>query len=81
VRTTLTLDEDVYAALQREARLTGKPFKAVTNEILRHGLLERSRPTPVRRFKVVARDLRLKAGYSLDSISQLIEQVDGPGYK
>jgi predicted transcriptional regulator len=38
MRTTLTLDDDVAAHLQRLARETGRPFKQLVNEALRAGL-------------------------------------------
>jgi hypothetical protein len=41
MRTTLTLDDDVAAQLQRLARETGRPFKQIVNEALRAGLVPR----------------------------------------
>jgi plasmid stability protein len=38
VRTTLTLDDDLAAALQKKADRTGRSFKEVVNEALRAGL-------------------------------------------
>ncbi|MFM7641511.1 MAG: CopG family transcriptional regulator [Cyanobium sp.] len=38
MRATLTLDDDLAEALNRAARLSGRSFKAVVNETLRHGL-------------------------------------------
>ncbi len=38
MRTTLTLDDDVAAALKQQARLLDKPFKQIVNEALRRGL-------------------------------------------
>jgi len=79
VRTTLTLDEDVAAKLQAEARRSGQSFKATVNEALRRGLL--ASPTKAREgpFRVEARDLGgLQPGLSLDSVTSLLEQVEGP---
>jgi hypothetical protein len=39
MRTTLTLDDDVAAHLQRLARETGRPFKQIVNDALRAGLV------------------------------------------
>ena len=35
----------------------------------------------VKPFKIRARDLKLKPGYSLDKPWDLIEEIEGPGYK
>lgn len=79
MRTTLTLDSDIAVKLKAEARRSGRPFREIVNEMLRRGLAQRraaSRPEP---FRVVARDLgQLRPGLSLDSVADLIEQVEGP---
>jgi plasmid stability protein len=78
MRMTLTLDEDVAARLKTEARRAGRPFRDVVNETLRQGLAG----GPVGRrepLRLHVRDLGdLKTGLSLDSIPELIEQVEGP---
>ncbi len=38
MRTTLTLDEDVTAMLERERQRTGESHRAVTNRLLRKGM-------------------------------------------
>ena len=38
MRTTLTLDDDLAAALKEQARRTEQPFKQVINDTLRRGL-------------------------------------------
>jgi plasmid stability protein len=78
MRTTLTLDEDVAAKLKAEARRAGRPFRDVVNEVLRRGLV--SRPVGRREpLTLQVRDLGgLKPGLSLDNISELIEQIEGP---
>jgi hypothetical protein len=78
MRTTLTLDDDVAAKLKAESRRGGRPFREVVNETLRRGLASRTALSP-QPFKVVTRDLGgLKPGLSLDNISELIEQIEGP---
>ncbi len=78
MRTTLTLDEDVAAKLKAEARRAGRPFRDVVNETLRRGLASRA----VRRKEPVTLQVRdlgdLRPGLSLDNISELIEQIEGP---
>ena len=80
-RTTITLDEDVRAKLESEMKKTGKSFKETVNEILRVGLLSQQALPKEKPFKVRAKNLGLKPGYSLDKVWDLIEEVEGPGYK
>jgi hypothetical protein len=78
VRTTLTLDDDIAARLAAEARRTGRSFKDTVNDALRGGLDAQSRPQ-VEPFRVHARNLgNLRAGVSLDSVTRLLDDVDGP---
>ena len=79
-RTTITLDDDVAAKLKAEMRKSGKSFKETVNQTLRNGLLRpearRSKP-----FKIRAKKLGLKPGYSYDKPWEIIEEIEGPGYK
>jgi hypothetical protein len=59
VRTTLTLDDDVAAAVQRLAAERGWTFKQAVNSLLRAGLAGPARP---RRYRVPARRLGLRPG-------------------
>jgi hypothetical protein len=78
VRTTLTLDEDVAGKLRSEVRRSGRPFREVVNETLRRGLSTRG-ASAQRPFEVAARDLGdLRPGLTLDSVADLLEQVEGP---
>ncbi|WP_099188552.1 CopG family transcriptional regulator [Mycobacterium pseudokansasii] len=63
MRTTVTLDPDVVAALQRVARERGLSFKAVLNDAVRRGLS--GEPTR-RRYRTPSRDLGLRAGVDID---------------
>jgi hypothetical protein len=78
----MTLDDDVAAKLKDEARRSGRPFREVVNDTLRRGLATR-RAAPVHQpFRVEARDLgKLLPGLSLDSVADLLEQVEGPLYR
>jgi hypothetical protein len=38
MRTTLTIDDDLAALLERERQRTGETFREVTNRLLRRGL-------------------------------------------
>jgi hypothetical protein len=80
-RTTLTLEEDVAARIQSEARRLGRPFKAVVNELLRFALNARRAARPRTAFKVKPRDLGLQPGLEYDDIGGLLEQVEGSGHR
>jgi hypothetical protein len=63
MRTTVTLDTDVVAALQRAAPERGTSFKAVLNDAVRRG------PTgePARRrYRKPSRDMGLRPGFDID---------------
>ena len=78
MRTTLTLDDDVAAKVKLETRRSGKSFKQVVNEALRRGLAER-RTTRAHKFTIRPRDLgNFRPGLRLDSIGELLEQIEGP---
>ena len=81
MRTTLTLDDDVEAKLRAEARKSGEPFKQVVNRVLRTGLNVRTQGAPLPPFKVKARPLGLRPGFSFDKVSELIEQLEGPVHR
>jgi hypothetical protein len=77
MRTTLTLDEDVAAAVRRLTRQLGRRFKDVVNEALRHGLPLLQQPPPTKVYSTQARPLGLKPGMSLDNVQELLSQLDG----
>jgi hypothetical protein len=78
VRTTLTLDDDVAAKLRAEAQRSGRPFREVVNEAIRSGLAKKQASQSAPPFRVVARDMGLRPGLSLDNIEELLDQVEGP---
>lgn len=57
MRTTLTLDDDVAAKLEAEARRTGLSFKETVNTIIRIGLAAKRGKVPQPPFKVKAYDM------------------------
>ncbi len=72
----MTLDDDIAAQLRAEARRTGEPFKQVVNRVLRTGLHSQARLKALPPFKIKARNMGLRPGYSYDNISELIDQLD-----
>jgi hypothetical protein len=75
------LDEDVKVKLATEMRYSGKSFKETVNEALRLGLLSRQAARKVKPYKVRAKNLGLKPGYSFDKPWDLIEEIEGSDYK
>jgi len=79
-RTTLTLDDDVAAGIEREVRRSGRPLKAVVNEAIRAGL-ERREELPGEPFRVEALDLGLREGFELDDVAGLLERIEGAEHR
>ena len=81
MRTTLTLDDDVAAKLDADARRSGRSFKETVNYYLRLGLNAKKAAKVKKPFKVRARSLGLRPGLNYDDIWGLIEQVEGPDHR
>jgi hypothetical protein len=78
MRTTLTLDDDVAATLERLRRTRRMGLKALVNEALREGLRHMTaRPAPRGRFRTQSVDLgRLRIG-SLDDVGEVLAVDEG----
>jgi len=76
MRTTLTLEKDVAAAIRDEARRSGRPLKRVVNETLRAGLAARKRPA-ARRYRLKPASLGgVLPGTDLDKAPRLAEALE-----
>lgn len=60
---------------------SGKSFKEAVNEALRAGLLAQQRQQKRKPFKIWTFNMGLKPGYSYDKPWNLIEEIEGSGYK
>jgi len=78
VRTTLTLDDDVAAAVKAEVRRSGRSFKEVINDLLRTALHLRRKGRLVPPFVVQTRPLGVRPGLDYDRVRHLVEELDGP---
>lgn len=76
MRTTLTLDVDVAARLEREMRRSGLGMKAVVNQALRVGLGMTDKPAVPAPFKVEPHDLGFRPGVDLDRLNQLADELE-----
>ena len=81
MRTTLTLDDDVANLLQKEIRRTGQPLKTTVNHLLRSGLQQAAAPVKQPKFRVIAKRIGLPKEWTSGSVSELIEMLEGPGYR
>lgn len=77
MRTTVKLDDDVAALLNREMRKTGEPFKQVLNRIVRLGFVAAKQP-PRKPFKVKPFDLGVP---HFEKVQELLEYLEGPEYR
>jgi hypothetical protein len=82
MRTTLTIDDDVAAAIERLRRGRDASLKEIINEALRRGIKEMSTPTK-RRKKFRTRSARLGALQvpSLDNIAEVLTIAEGETFK
>ncbi|HEX2162416.1 MAG TPA: CopG family transcriptional regulator [Thermoanaerobaculia bacterium] len=82
MRTTLTLDDDVAAAIERLRRQRGGSHKELVNEALRAGLerLQEDRPprAPFVQETLSVGRLRLQ---SLDDIGEVLALVEGEDHR
>lgn len=81
MRTTLTVDDDTAAELQRIAASTRRSFKSVVNELLRRGLAAGPRPlvsaTP---FVVKAKACGFLPGIDPLKLNQLTDELESDDF-
>lgn len=82
MRTTLTLDDDVAAALERLRRARDGNFKDLVNEALRRGLKEIAKPSP-RGAPFVTRRVELGPVRlaSIDNVAEVLAIAEGEAFK
>ena len=77
MRTTLTIDDDIAAALKDCARASGRSFKAVVNEVMRNGLTVGDKPLTGRpRFKVESARRGFLPGVDPLKLNQLMDELE-----
>ena len=83
MRTTLTLEKDVAAALERLRKARKSSLKAVVNEALRQGLGHMAAPPSAPRKPFRTRTLsvgRCLAG-SIDNVTEVLAVAEGERFK
>lgn len=82
MRTTLTLDDDVAEAIDKELRRRPKStYKEVVNDLLRAGLHTRRETRRAPKFVVRPRSLGARRGLNYDDIGGLLEELEGTAHK
>jgi len=82
MRTTLTLDDDVAAALERRRRELNHSLKQEVNDLIRAGLVhvEQERPKAAR-FRVEPLDIGKPLVDNFDDISAVLAIAEGENYR
>ncbi len=82
MRTTLTIDDDVAAALERIRRTRKISHKALVNEALRQGLKEITRPPrQIKPYKTQSVSLGRCLVGNLDDISEALAIAEGKDFR
>jgi hypothetical protein len=82
MRTTLTIDDDVAAALEQLRRSRDASLKDLVNEALRRGLRDMgTRPKPRKPFRTQSVDLGKPLLPNIDNVAEVLAIVEGEAYK
>ncbi len=81
MRTTVTLDDDVTAQLEREMRRSKKSFKRAINDALRAGFAARQQVAAIPPFVVAARALGVRPELDYADVAELLEVAEGPDHR
>ena len=75
MRTTLTLDDDIAAALKERSRVLNKPFKQLVNEALRLGMSPAARED-LPPYKIIPNHSGFRPGIDPLRLSQLSDELE-----
>lgn len=81
IRTTVTLEKDVYDRTRDFSKARGIAFKDALNELVRQGLLAEKSRRPGKPFKIKPFRMGLRPGLSYDNIEALLEYGEGPHHR
>jgi hypothetical protein len=77
VRTTLTIDDDLFDKLKDAAARRREPFTRIVNETLRRGLTgPRPRPARRARFRVETFDSAFRPGVDPLRLGKLLDELE-----
>ena len=81
IRTTVTLDQDVYDRAKDFSKARGIPFRVALNELVRQGLVAEAAPRPTKPFKIKPFHLGQIPGVNYDCTGELLEFAEGPYHR
>ena len=82
MRTTLTIDDDVAAELERLRRSRDATLKEVINDALRRGLRDMAGPPKKRKpFRTRSFDVGGVLVKNIDSIGELLAEIEGEWHR
>ena len=82
MRTTLTLDDDVAAALEQLRRTRGGRLKTVVNDLLREGLRHaQQRPPRHSLFRTQSIDLGRARTSSVDNVADVLATAEDEAFR
>ncbi len=81
IRTTVTLDDDVFSRLKEASMSKGVPFRQMLNDAIRSGLLASTSNPSRQRFEVKPARLGVFPGVNLDNIAAAIEAAEGDAWR
>ena len=82
MRTTLTIEDDVAALIERARSSTARSLKDVVNDALRRGLQAMNAPAPERpRYDTPASDLGRCLIGGLDDVAEALAAAEGEGFR
>ena len=82
MRTTLTLDDDVAAALERLRKARDESLKDVVNEALREGLKHMGAPRKKgKAFRTGSADLGRCFPGNVDNVAEVLSVAEGEPYR
>ncbi|HET9220244.1 MAG TPA: hypothetical protein VFR18_24910 [Terriglobia bacterium] len=83
MRTTVTLDDDVAARLERERLKRRASFKTIVNEVLRAGFeaIQARKPSSSKLFRTEGFDLGHSLVGSLDNVEEVLSRTEGEDHR
>ena len=76
MRTTLTIDDDLFRELREKAYKTGAPFKEVVNKVIRVGLEHIDKPKQMKPYKCKTYSLGYPPSADLDHALNLVDRLE-----
>ena len=76
MRTTLTIDDDLFRELREKAHKTGAPFKEVVDKAIRVGLEHIDKPKQMKPYKCKTYSLGYPLSADLDHALNLVDRLE-----